>query len=110
MIVKHVRKSLIFGTPGLLLQIGCTFMANSVITKAMSIGNGSLGVSTGIFIIGSIAGNILFMTGLGFYAKAKGYSAGLGMLGLVSCIGLLIVAMLPDRTKGTNEGDVPPVL
>ena len=100
MIAKYVRRSLIFGAPGLLLQIGCTFVANDVITKAMSIGGGSLLVLTGVFVFGTIAGNILLIAGLGFYAKAKGYSAVLGVLGLLSCIGLLILAILPDRSKG----------
>jgi hypothetical protein len=102
MIAKYVRKSLMFGGPGLLLQMGCTFVANLIIKKAMTIGTVPLAVLTGIFVVGSIAGNILFIAGLSFYAKAKGYSAVLGALGLLSCIGLLILALIPDRTKGMN--------
>jgi|SRR5580698_5662754 hypothetical protein len=102
MIAKYVRKSLIFGSPGLLLQIGCTFVANNIVAKAMSVGSGSLALLTGIFVVGSIAGNILLIAGLGYYAKAKGYSAALGVLGLLSCIGLLILALIPDKTKGMN--------
>jgi len=70
----------------------------------MTIGSGSLAVLTGIFVVGSVAGNILLVAGLGYYAKAKGYSALLGLLGLLSCIGLLIIALLPDLTKGMNDG------
>jgi hypothetical protein len=99
MIAKYVRKSLIFGGPGLLLQIGCTFVANFVVTKAMSIGSVPLAGLTGIFVVGSIVGNILLIAGLSFYAKAKGYSAALGVLGLLSCIGLLVLAILPDKAK-----------
>jgi hypothetical protein len=103
MIAKYVHKSLMFGGPGLLLQIGCTFVANSIVTKAMSIGNAPLATLACIFMVGTIAGNVLFIAGLSFYAKAKGYSAALGVLGLLSCIGLLIVAILPDKTKGVND-------
>lgn len=103
MIAKYVRRSLIFGGPGLVLQIGCTCVANYIISKAMSIAAVPLAVWTGIFVVGSIAGNILFITGLCFYAKAKGYSAGLGALGLLSCIGLLVLGILPDKTKDTVD-------
>jgi hypothetical protein len=102
MIAKYVHKSLIFGAPGLLLQIVCTFVANSILTKAMSIGNAPLVTLTCIFVFGSIAGNVLLIAGLSYYAKAKGYSAALGLLGLLSCVGLLILAILPDTTKGTG--------
>ena len=47
-------------------------------------------------------GVILLIVGLCFYAKAKGYPAALGLLGLLSCIGLLILALMRDKTKAEN--------
>lgn len=50
-----------------------------------------------------LIGGILFIIGLGFFAKAKGYSGALGLLGLLTCIGLLIVLVLPDKTKDQSR-------
>ena len=47
---------------------------------------------------GLLAGTILFVVGVGCYARAKGYRGTLGFLGFLSCVGLLIVALLPDKT------------
>jgi hypothetical protein len=48
---------------------------------------------------GMLVGTVLFMLALCDFAKAKGYSGFLGLLGSFSCVGLLIIAFLPDRTK-----------
>jgi hypothetical protein len=45
----------------------------------------------------SLAGTVLLIIGLGYYARAKGHSGWWGMLGLLSCLGLIILAFLPDR-------------
>ena len=55
---------------------------------------------------GEFAGVVLLVVGLCFYAKAKGYHAALGLLGLLSCIGLLILALMRDKTKG-EKTEVP---
>jgi hypothetical protein len=44
-----------------------------------------------------IAGIALFMWGCFMYAQGKGYSPLVGLLGLLSAIGLLILVFLPDR-------------
>lgn len=55
---------------------------------------------------GAIAGGVLvligavcFIWGCMNYAAGKGYSKLLGLLGLISCLGLLILVFLPDRHK-----------
>jgi hypothetical protein len=55
---------------------------------------------------GEIIGLILLLVGLGFfvwgclnYSEGKGYSKWLGLLGLLSCIGLVILVLLPDKHK-----------
>jgi hypothetical protein len=99
MIPEYNRKSLAFGIPGLLLQIGCQVAINLMATKAKA-GGGALPADlVFLFLAGALVGTILLITGLCYYAKGKGYSGVLGLLGLLSCLGLLILAILPDKTK-----------
>jgi hypothetical protein len=103
MIAKYNRKSLVLGVPGLLLQIGCLFLSNFLAAKAKA-GGSAVPESLALLLgVGMIAGAVLLVIGLCFYAKAKGYSAVLGLLGLLSCIGLLILAVLPDKAKGQSD-------
>ncbi len=53
---------------------------------------------------GDLLGTALLVVALGLYAKAKGQSVFLGLLAVLSCIGLLVVAILPDKTKGRAGG------
>ncbi|HEY1173976.1 MAG TPA: hypothetical protein VGH19_21605 [Verrucomicrobiae bacterium] len=46
-----------------------------------------------------LVGYIMFIWGCGCYAIGKGYSQFLGLLGIFSCLGLLILAVLPDKHK-----------
>jgi len=46
-----------------------------------------------------LVGLILFVWGCMNYAEGKGHSKWLGLLGLLSCIGLVIMILLPDRHK-----------
>jgi hypothetical protein len=52
-----------------------------------------------VAMIGSGLSTLLMVGALGLYAKAKGQSVFLGLLGALSCIGLLVVALLPDKTR-----------
>jgi hypothetical protein len=104
MIAKYNRKSLMLGIPGLVLQIGCLFISNLIAAKAKSDGSVPSAALLGACSLGSIIGTILLIVGLCYYAKAKGHSAVFGLLGLLSCIGLLILAVLPDKTKGMGDG------
>lgn len=40
---------------------------------------------------------IPWTVGCGYYARAKGWPAGFGLLGLLTCFGLLVLVLLPDR-------------
>ena len=46
-----------------------------------------------------IAGLVLFIWGCWNYAKGKGYHGAWGLLGLLSCIGLIILVFFPDKHK-----------
>jgi dipeptide/tripeptide permease len=65
-----------------------------------------------LIVVSRVAGTILFIWGCCMYAKAKGYSAALGLLGLLFLIGLIILAVLPDKTKNVVvrgfEVQIPP--
>jgi len=47
----------------------------------------------------TLIGVIFFIWGCMNYAAGKGYSQLLGLLGLFSCIGLVILVLLPDKNK-----------
>ena len=78
---KDNKASFYFGVPGLVLQIA----ANRI------------GGFTGLVL--GLVGTVLFIIGLGYYARAKGYSMWFGALGFLSCLGWLILALLPDHRK-----------
>ena len=49
------------------------------------------------------AGAGLFIWGCVNYAAGKGHSKWLAALGLFSCLGLLILVLLPDKRKGIDD-------
>jgi hypothetical protein len=49
------------------------------------------------------SGVCLFCWGCSNYSVGKGYSKWLGFLGLLSCIGLLVLMILPDRRKEFDD-------
>jgi len=73
------RNSLALGGPGLALQI---------------VGNAVQGVTGGLI---SLVGIGLLVAGLSIYARMRGHSPWFGALGLLSCIGMLILLVLPKR-------------
>ena len=95
MIPEYNSKSLAIGVPGLLMQIGGAVARGVLIRSGTEVGPGLLWATVGVQLLGSV----LLIIGLGYYAKAKGYSGVLGLLGLLSCIGLIILAVLPDKTR-----------
>ena len=90
MIQEYNERSFIWGGPGILLQIGGR-VAMAMTTDLLI---GLLG------LLAALVGTVLLIIGLGYYAKAKGYGLAFGLFGLLSLLGLLILALLPDKTKG----------
>lgn len=84
MISRYNNISLALGVPGILLQVAGNVMRASG-------GNEMLGTLV------LLAGTILLVGGLAMYAKAKGRSPLWGLMGFLSCIGLLVLALLKDR-------------
>jgi TRAP-type C4-dicarboxylate transport system permease small subunit len=50
-------------------------------------------------LIMSLVGLVFFIWGCMNYAEGKGHSKWLGLLGLLSCIGLIVLIVLPDHNK-----------
>lgn len=87
MLAAENRKSLMIGVPGIILQIG-----GNIITRT----NEDLAL-VGLLLL--VLGSVLLCVGLGFYAKAKGHHPAFGLLGLLSILGLIILALMPDKHK-----------
>jgi len=49
-----------------------------------------------------LVGAASFIWGCMNYAEGKGHSKWLGLLGLLSCLGLIILICLPDHYKGSR--------
>ncbi len=50
-----------------------------------------------------LLGTVLLIIGLVYYAKAKGRHPAWGIMGLLSIIGLIVLALLKDRSTATGE-------
>ena len=46
-----------------------------------------------------VIGALVFIWGCCEYAKGKGYNSAWGLLGILSLIGLIVLALMPDRHK-----------
>lgn len=54
-------------------------------------------VALGLVI--GLVGTVIFIWGCMNYAEGKGYSPWLGLIGLLSCVGLIVLLLLPDKYK-----------
>ena len=98
------RTSLIWGVPGVIVQTVGWIIAKGAQTAPFAL-FGSL-----VFF----GGTGLLLVGLVYYARAKGRSGWWGLVGLLSCVGILVLAFLPDRLKekkieiaSIDELDIP---
>jgi hypothetical protein len=75
------RNSLLLGAPGLVLQ---------------GVGNTMKGVPGGLLLL---VGSALLVAGLAIYARMRGQSPWLGLLGLLSCLGMVVLVLLPKKCQ-----------
>ena len=87
MIKRYNNISLALGGPGIVLQIA----GNVVVQANQGTAIGLLGLPV------TLVGTALLVAGLVYYAIAKGRSGWWGLCGFLSCIGLIILALLKDR-------------
>ncbi len=73
---------------GILLGIGLQFAGRTVLEQ---------GSFLGLPVV--LAGSAAFIWGCCNYAQGKGYHWALGFLGLLSCFGLIVLVLLPDKHK-----------
>ena len=94
MLKEYKRKTNLFIGFGLLVwTVGNWFRATSDASSLkLIVGYGVVLVGVSIFIIGC-----------SYYAKAKGHSRYLGLLGLLYVIGLIVLALLPDKHKNNSK-------
>jgi len=108
MIAAQKSKSLVFGIPGLLLQIGCITLNHVLFPNTGDNGEAPTDLTYMSLAAGSLIGVILLIVGLRHYARAKGYSPNYGFLGLLSLLGVLIIVLLPDKTKDQTSKPTSP--
>jgi hypothetical protein len=84
MIKGYNQMSFGLGVPGIVLQLAGLY---AVTTRGSNLG--------AVFIIVGIG---LFIAGLAYYAKAKARSPWWCLLGLLSLLGMIILALIPDRS------------
>lgn len=85
MVKKYKNKTNLFIGLGILTMLATNPMMSEV------------GQSVGFLM--AATGYILVIVGCCYYAKGKGYHGALGLFGLASIIGLLVLICLPDRAK-----------
>lgn len=81
-------------TFGILFAIASWIGAWAIVTH----GSKLAGEFTALFILGLIS----WFYGCHKWAEGKGYSGALGLLGILSFLGLIVLAFLPDRRKETS--------
>lgn len=82
---KENSLSLLFGVPGFVLQIYGYFLMREGFDV--------------LPLLLAIAGSILLLVGLAYYALAKGHNPALALLAVIPFIGLFVLALLPDEPK-----------
>ncbi|MFH0826072.1 MAG: ankyrin repeat domain-containing protein [Pseudomonadota bacterium] len=87
---KHNKIALALGIPGILLQLALG-LAKDAFPE---------GWFTYFVIALYIVSFGLQIVGLGYYAKGKGRSPAWGLMGLLSCIGLIVLASMKDLSDG----------
>ncbi len=97
MIAEYQKKSNIGVGIGFLAQIaGRVIMSQGYASSANLAGNLPLVIAGSIV---ALAGAALFLWGCVQYCLGKGYSGWMGLLGLLSCFGLIVLIFLPDKYK-----------
>lgn len=100
MIAKYNRRSFYWGVPGVLLLIGGIFV--------LACSSETDYIALPIFIVFIVAGRILLLVGLAYYAKAKGRSWAWCFFALLGIIGLIALLLLKDRTESVLSEETYP--
>jgi hypothetical protein len=85
MIKRYNNLSFVFGVPGLILQIAGSVMRGQQPDSALG-------------ILLTLGGTGLLLVGFAYYAMAKGRSPAWCLVAFLSCIGLIVLALLKDES------------
>jgi hypothetical protein len=91
MIVRHNRQGLAFDVLGIVLQLAAEFLIDRQ--------RWGLVLPQGLYMVGTV----LLGIGLAYDAKAKGRSPAWCLMALLSIVGVLVLAVLEDRSGSTPE-------
>jgi hypothetical protein len=97
MITRYAVAALIVGLPGIGLQ-AVAYQAASAVTAGRPLPYSTMDPLMAA-LMGSAVSTLLLVIALTLYAKAKGQPMLLGFLAVFSCLGILVVALLPDKTE-----------
>jgi hypothetical protein len=86
------RTSLRWGVPGLILQTLGPVVALNADEPIVDL----------LALLSAVAGTVMWLVGLGYYAQAKGQSQWWGLVGFVSILGIAVLVFLPDKLKPNN--------
>jgi hypothetical protein len=89
MIKRYNNLSFLFFIPGVIAQVAGIILLEEHVPPE------SLGILASFLVIG---GTLMAITGFAFYAKAKGRSPLWGVAGFIGLPGLLLLAVLKDRS------------
>ena len=89
---RYNRLSFIFGLPGIVLLI----IVNVIFFQNLSVNSPPSSIGVRLFALASL---ISLSVGLGYYAKYKGRSPWIGLLGLLTIIGLIALLCFRDYNK-----------
>ncbi len=98
MIARFNRISLLYGIPGILLQIAAPLVGYWIVPDVPQF----QGVAAELQAVVALIGTSLLLAGLAYHAKAKGRSPWWCLLAFFSCIGWLGLALLQDRSAAKS--------
>ncbi|HBB76771.1 MAG: hypothetical protein A2186_01230 [Candidatus Levybacteria bacterium RIFOXYA1_FULL_41_10] len=81
----------------LIVSISNLYLGFSLLPQVLQTGNSNF--SNPAFFLTGFVGYASLIIGLYYYAKSKGYSGWLGLLGFLQLIGILIIVLLKDKTN-----------
>lgn len=87
------KKSGIYAGIAILIAFGTAFLIPALRQAA----GGSNSAVLGLLAAARIVAVVMWVIGCGFYAKSKGWSPWMGILGILTCIGLVALVLLPDK-------------
>ena len=88
MIKRYNNLSLMIAIPGIIIQVAAQMMLQ--------------GEQASLRFLVSLIGTVMVLIGFAYYAKAKGRNPLWCFVGVFSCLGLLIMALLKDKS-GVDE-------